>query len=129
MPEQRTRATLPSGLRTWFIIHFAVDMIVGIPLILFPYRFLGLLGLTAVEDVTARLVGAALIAIGGVSLIARDGDRSSYRSLLNLKIIWAATAMLSFVISAFSGAPKVVWLFFAAFAVFFVVWVHYRRKI
>jgi hypothetical protein len=76
---------IPRGLKIWFIIHFIVDIALAIPLIFFPKIFLGLLGFPIVETLTARLVGAALIGIGGASLFAYNKKIETYNILLTLK--------------------------------------------
>ena len=60
---------IPASLRVWFLIHFIVDILFAVPLIIAPYWFLKFLGLDIVDPLTARLVGAALIGIGTTSLI------------------------------------------------------------
>ena len=37
---------VPWSLRAWFRVHCAVDLVAGLPLLLFPHRILGLLGWT-----------------------------------------------------------------------------------
>ena len=61
-----------------------------------PEWALGLFGFSVVEPVTARLVGAALFKIGGVSLFARSKRVESYSSLLTRKLSWSGPAVLVF---------------------------------
>ena len=119
------RYEIPPSLRTWFLIHFVVDMLFGIPLLLFPAWTLSLFGLAAGEPLTARLVGAALLGIGGISVLARDAEPETYRHLLTMKLIWSGSAIVGIVLSIVEGAPSTAWLFLATFAVFFSVWVYY----
>ncbi|HEU4368157.1 MAG TPA: hypothetical protein VFV05_08035, partial [Methylomirabilota bacterium] len=49
-----------------------------------------------VDPVATRLVGAALVAIGGQSLIGRDDDVAAFRAMLNLKILWSLSAVGAF---------------------------------
>ena len=71
---------VPKSLRTWFVIHFVLDFIFAIPLILAPRAFLGLLGWTSIDPIAARLVGAALIGIGGESYLGRNAGLESLPS-------------------------------------------------
>ena len=86
---------VPVWLRRWFVVHFVADWIFALPLFVAPRAFLGLLGWTEVDPVSARLVAAAHFGIGTESLLNRNGTVESFRSMLNLKIIWSATATLA----------------------------------
>lgn len=119
---------LPPSLRTWFVIHFALDYIVGIPLLLFPNWALGLFGFQE-SVLTARLVGAALLGIGGVSLVAHKKDKKVYSTLLSLKLIWSGAAIVGILLSILEGTPKVAWVFLAVFVFFFLLWGYYERKL
>ena len=55
---------IPSSLHKWFVIHFVVDLIFGIPLMIAPVETLSLLGWETVDPFMSRLVGAALLGIG-----------------------------------------------------------------
>ena len=118
-----------SFLRTWFIIHFILDYIFGIPLLLFPGWTLQLFGFSDVEVLTARLVGAALLGIGGISFIAKEKNKEIYQVLLKLKIIWSGAAILGITITMIEGAPVATWLFLGIFTFFFVLWNWFLRKL
>lgn len=120
---------IPKGLPFWFVVHFAADLIFALPLMIAPELFLTALGWTAVDPVSARLVGAALLGIGGQSLIGRRESASAFRAMLNLKIIWSLSACLGFGLSLAQGAPVMTWAFLAIFASFSALWMHYRWKL
>lgn len=124
-----TSPDVPKGLRTWFVIHFAVDIIFAVPLLLVPDWILPLFGWSAVDPITSRLVGAALLGIGGASLLERNAGREVFRAMLGLKIIWATAAILAIALGILAGGPATAWLFFAIFVVFQAVWIRYRRAI
>lgn len=69
---------VPGSLRVWFVIHFAVDMLFAIPLLFFPEFLLPLLGWKVVDPITSRLVGAALLGIGGESLLGRNASKEVF---------------------------------------------------
>ena len=69
---------VPSSLRTWFLIHFIVDYLFGIPLLFFPKAFLRFCGLPVNDLLPLRLVGAALLAIGGVSYLNNKSGFETY---------------------------------------------------
>ena len=118
-----------TALRTWFVIHFIVDMIFGIPLLFAPEWVLGLFGISIISTLTARLVGASLIAIGGMSFVARDESEDVYRTLLNFKVFWSVGAMVAILLYIFEGGNPSTWVIFAVFLIFNVVWTCYRIKL
>ena len=125
-----TKATPVSrGLRTWFVIHFVVDMLFAIPLLFFPRELLALLSWTTYDPMTARLVGAALMGIGLESLLGRNASAETFRAMLNLKIIWSSSAIFAISAALFEGAPAMGWAFLAVFVVFWIVWVSYRVRL
>lgn len=121
---------IPRSLRLWFLAHFVVDYMVAVPLFVFPVQSLFLLGFSPVDPLATRLVAAALLAIGGVSLGVKNSGPEAFKILLNLKIIWSGAALLAIALTAFEGkvrAPAVA-VIFSIFAIFFCVWVYYRLK-
>ena len=117
---------VPPGLRTWFVVHFAADLAVALPLFIAPKAFLGALGWSCVDPIATRLVAAALAGIGIQSLLGRNEGRTTYRAMLTLKVIWSACASLGILISQLEGGPPVGWALFATFAAFNALWVRYR---
>ena len=121
--------SLPKSLRAWFVVHFAADMLFGIPLLFFPRPLLGLLGWATYDPLTARLVGAALMGIGLESLLGRNASAETFRAMLNLKIIWSSSAIFAISAALFEGAPAMSWAFLAIFVGFWYVWIHFRLKL
>jgi hypothetical protein len=121
---------LPQSLRSWFVIHFVVDLIFSVPLILFPHAALALVGQTVVGDALSyRIMGAAFFAIGTTSLLMRNAGLESYRALLNLKILWSSAALVGIMLAIVQDASKIAWLPFGIFVIFWFVWVWYRRAL
>jgi hypothetical protein len=119
---------VPASLRTWFVAHFVVDLIAGLPLLLAPEAALRLVGWTAVDPVATRLVGAALLGIGGQSLRVRSRGVEAYRALLGLKVIWSLAAIFALGAGIAAGAPQATWAFLSIFIVFSGVWIHYAVR-
>lgn len=118
---------IPLSLRRWFILHFALDMLFAVPLLVFPMYFLSLFGWTTIDPLTARLVGAALFAIGVESLLLRNNKNATvFVAMLDLKILWSSAAIISILLSIYGGAPGSAWFFLAVFVVFCSVWSYYR---
>ncbi len=120
---------VPEILRKLFLLHFALDYIVAIPLMFAPVKTMMLLGWNAPESVATRLVAAALIGIGGISLIAYKADVETFRHMLTMKLLWSGSAVLGLVLSLADGAPVFTWVFLFIFAIFFVIWLFYRMRI
>jgi hypothetical protein len=120
---------VPRPLRIWFVVHFVADIVFAVPLVFFPGVFLGLFGWTTVDPVTSRVVGAALIGIGGESLLGRDANLESFRTMLRLKILWSGAAVFGFVLSLVQSAPWGTWLFLGIFAGFSGLWMYWARRL
>lgn len=120
---------VPNSLRTWFVIHFVVDMLTGVPLLLFPELVMPLLGWNTIDPISTRVVGAALMGIGIESYLGRNASIEVFRAMLNLKVIWASSAILGIGLGIWMGGTKAGWAFLGVFAVFLVVWIYYWRKL
>src|SRR5688572_3436591 len=121
--------TVPPSLRTWFVVHFVADVVFALPLFVAPRRFLGFLGWSSVDPISTRLVAAALFGIGIQSLLGRHESAETFRGMLNLKIIWSATATIGILWSQVDGWPLLGWAFAGIFGAFNVVWSYYRWRL
>jgi hypothetical protein len=127
-----TEPTVPIALRRWFVVHFVADVVFAVPLFLAPARFLELFGWQTIDPIAARLVAAALFGIGIESLLGRNADVESFRTMLNLKIIWSAAAVIGIGWSLLEGAqggPIAGWAVFGIFAGFHGLWVYWRLRL
>jgi hypothetical protein len=120
---------VPKSLRTWFVIHFIADYLFGLPLLIAPVWTMTIFGWITIDPVTTRLVGAALLGIGGESLLVRNATIEIYRAMLNLKIIWSLSAILGILLSILDGSPPLAWGFLAIFAGFSILWIGYRFQL
>jgi hypothetical protein len=109
-----------------FVVHCVVDLIAAVPLFVAPRQVLGLVGWSEVDPIATRLVAAALFGIGIESYLGRNANRQSFREMLNLKVIWSATAALGTLWSQLEGGPPAGWVVLVIFAIFHVVWLRYR---
>jgi len=114
-------------LKNIFLIHFIADFLFAIPLIIDPNWTLTILGFQNPDIFTARLVAAALFGIGGVSLVAHNRGKESYKTLLDLKIIWSIAAITGMLLSL-NQAPQTAWLLIAIFMSFSAIWIYYRLR-
>ena len=118
------------NLRTWFVIHFIADYLFGIPLLIAPVWMLTLFGWQTVDPFTARLVGAALIGIGGASLLERNAGVETFLAMLTLKLLWASAAIIGMTTTMLTGNyPLIGWGMIAIFVVFFFIWLYYRLQL
>jgi len=118
---------VPRSLRFWFVIHFVVDFIFAIPLLVAPVWLLTLFGFESPDPFTARLVGAALLGIGGESLLGWEGSIDAFRAMLNLKIIWSLAATVGIILTLiFNGGPLMAYVVLLLLAGFCGLWIYYR---
>ncbi|MGL1936043.1 MAG: hypothetical protein OCD01_13530 [Fibrobacterales bacterium] len=124
MPTQ----TVPQSLKRWFLVHFIADFIFALPLMFAPVFTMQLFGWSEINELTVRLTGAALIGIGGQSLLSRDDTKEAFISLLSMKLIWSSAAILGIVLTIFSGnQPPIIWGFLVTFVSFNFLWGYYYR--
>lgn len=126
------KSPVPQALRNWFVVHFIVDLLFALPLFFIPESFLSFLGWTVVDSVASRLVAAALFGIGIESLLGRGANWQSFRTMLNLKIIWSFSAvagLLWAVIAGVHGAPPALWGVLLVFMAFNGLWIYWRVRL
>jgi hypothetical protein len=119
---------VPRTLRAWFVAHAAVDLIAAAVLLAAPELALGRLGWASVDPLWARLVGAALLAIGAQSFLGRDAGVEVYRSMLRLNILWSLGAAAALFVGIGAGAPPAAWAFLSIFIGFLGVWTHHAVR-
>ncbi len=120
---------VPSSLRVWFVIHFALDLLFAVPLLVAPQLMLAFFGWRTIDPLASRLVGAALMGIGGESFLGRNGGAEVYRAMLNLKIIWSLTAAIGIGLSLSAGGPAWGWGVLGIFGAFCILWIYYRIRL
>lgn len=123
---------VPRMLKFWFVLHFAVDMMLAVPLFIAPVFTLEALGLQAVDPYASRIAAAALFGIGIESLLGRNGGIQAYRGMLNLKIIWSAGAIIGLLLTfaeGGAGRPFMVIVLALIFIIFNIIWVYWRIQV
>ena len=130
--EPADRPSVPPALRTWFVVHFWADILFALPLFLAPVEVLEILGWKQIDPYTARLTAAALFGIGIESLLGRNGDVEAFRAMLNLKVIWSATAVIGIGWSLVQGPhdrPLFAWAVLGIFIAFHALWQYWRYQL
>jgi hypothetical protein len=122
---------LPPALRTWAAVNAVVDVGLGSMLLLVPESVLPRLGWTAVDPVTSRLLGAALLSLGWQALVLRRrrGGHAAFRALLGLRLVGSAAALVGMLIAIARGAPGATWAILAALVAASGVWAHYAIRL
>jgi len=120
--------TVPRSLHHWFVFHFFADMAFAIPLFIAPRAIMTHFGFVP-EPFTARLVAAALVGIGGTSLLMRNKNLDQYKAMLTVKALWAFTAIVGMILTLIQGGPKSLLLFIGIFIAFWCVWAYYLLKL
>lgn len=123
---------VPKTLKKWFIAHFIIDMLVAIPLFLFPVASLELLNRNDIDPLATRIIAAALFAIGITSYIGRNASLESYKNMLDLKIIWSGSVVAAILFTVvqndkFMTVPESLILFLFIF--FNIVWISWRLNL
>jgi hypothetical protein len=119
---------VPPTLRAWFTAHGAISLAAAVPLLATPELLLHRLGWTSPDPVMTRLAGAALLAIGGQSLLLRKAGAETYRVMLGLLVIWSLSAALGLFAGIGDGAPPAAWAMLSIFVLFAGVWVHHAIR-
>lgn len=128
----RATSEVPSSLQRWFVLHFAIDILVALPIFVAPRETLGYLGWVSVDPMAARLAAAALFGIGMESWLGRNAGVEAFRGMLQLKIMWSGFAAIGIVLSILDGSllyPIVGWLLFVVFAAFHALWWYWRVRL
>jgi len=120
---------VPGSLRRWFVIHCVADLLVAVPLWLAPRQLLGWLGWATIDPMAARIVAAALFGIGLESYWGRNGDLTSFRGMLRLKVIWSGMSLLGAAWSQLEGGAPAGWAVVIIFVLFHSLWLNYWLKL
>lgn len=119
---------VPTSLRRWFTVHFIIDLALGIPAILFPGFMLRLFGFSPAEQFSTRLLGAGLLGMGGAIFLMRNKGVISYKTMLNIKIIWSLSAIFAIAVSLWMGGPIQIAVLLIVFIVLLSTWLYYRGQ-
>jgi hypothetical protein len=111
------------------VFHFVADVAFAMPLLIAPVGFLRALGWASIDPIAARMVGAALAAIGIESLLCRNDGIETFRSMLRLKCMWSGAAIAGLTASLAQGAPPIVWALLGVFVGFAAVWNYFRVRL
>jgi hypothetical protein len=116
---------MSKSLRTLFLVHAVVGLILGLPLLIAPGRVLIFLGWARVDPMLSRMLGAALLALAWSSYRAWGAeDRARVALLLELEAVFTVLGCVGLLRHLLTGPyPLVPWIMLAITAAFAVAWV------
>ncbi len=111
-------------LKTTFLSHAVVAGIPGLLLLIIPGRFLQALEWAPIDPVLSRVLGAAFLALAWSSFQGwRRANQAEVRTLVELELAFTTLACVGLLRHLlFARWPFVVWLLFAVFALYALVW-------
>ena len=114
------------SLKVIFLIHAVFSAVLGVLFLVIPGRFLGLFGWAPIDPIISRLLGAALLALAwGSYRGSRAAERAQVAILVELEAVFCVLASLGLLRHLLAaGYPWYVWLLFAGFAGWAIVWVY-----
>jgi hypothetical protein len=119
---------ISSGLKTLFLVHFVVGLVVGLLYLFMPVTFMGWFGMPVLVDFPFRIIGAATLAFTASSWYGyKAADWASVKIVVLAEIVWTGLSMLVGVFGLFSASvPPSEWVnviimagFAAAFGYFY----------
>jgi len=121
--------SISSGLRTTFLIHAIVGLVLGLAYLLIPDMVGGMLNWD-MSDPAYRLLGAALLALGVSSWLAyKAGVWGEVKIVVQLEIVWTALGALVALWGLLTGVfPPIVWANFALLAIFAIAFGYFYTR-
>ena len=116
---------ISSGLRTLFLVHFVVGLVVGLLYLFIPAMFMGWFSMPVQDDFPYRIIGAAILAFSASSWYCYQvAEWERVKIVVLAEIVWT---VLNVVIGLFgmffAGLPATEWvnvLIMAGFAAAFI---------
>lgn len=113
-------------LRSTFLVHATVALVLGVLLLIIPGRFLEALGWAPIDPIISRLLGAALLALAWSSFRSwRAADRAHVAIVLEAEAVFTVLGSMAVLRHlAVANYPSMVWLLFLVLLAFAVSWVY-----
>jgi len=112
-------------LKTIFLIHAVVGVLLGVPMLIAPGRFLNWLGWAPIDPIISRLLGAALLALSWSSFRGwRAEERARVALLIEMEAVFTVLGCVGLLRHLLFGRfPLVPWAVFVVMAIFAAAWV------
>lgn len=121
---------MSQSLRITFLVHAIVGVLLGLPLLAAPGRWLTLLNWAPIDPLASRMLGAAILALAWGSLRAyRAEEWSEVELLVEVEAAFTTLASVGLLRHLLVGSwPWVPWAIFAITAVFAIAWIYQLIK-
>jgi hypothetical protein len=121
---------MSKALKYTFLIHTIVAVLLGLPLLLAPGRFLMLFGWLHIDSMISRLLGAALLGLAWSSWRGWQAkEKVQVSTLLELEAIFTVLAVVGLLRElVIYPYPLIYWLVCAVLAIFAAAWITFRLK-
>jgi hypothetical protein len=112
------------GLQVTFLIHAAVALAFGLPLLLAPGRWLTMWGWAPIDPILSRLLGAALLALAWSSFRGwRATAWAQVAIVVELEAVFTVLGCLGLLRHLLvANYPMTVWLLFVVLLAFAIAW-------
>jgi hypothetical protein len=118
------------SLRITFLVHAIVALLMGVPLLAAPGRWLSLFGWAPIDPLMSRMLGAALLAMAWSSVrgyLAEEWDQVEI--VVELEVAFTVLASFGLLRHLLIGTwPWYTWAIFGIFALFSVAWIYHLVK-
>lgn len=113
------------GLKITFLIHAVVSFVFGLLLLLIPGRFLLTISWAPIDPIASRMLGAALLALAWASFRGWQAtEKLQVAILIELEAVFTVLVCVGLLRHLLvANWPLMVWLLFAVFVVWAIVWV------
>jgi hypothetical protein len=121
---------ISGGLKLLFLVHFVVGLVFGLLYLLIPETFLGLLGVTIVDSMPYRTIGAAVLAFSASSWYCyKAADWEKVKIVVQAEIVWTVLAALVGLYGLLiAGQPAANWISVIIMAGFAAAFIYFYSK-
>lgn len=116
---------IPTSLRMCLVGFFLCLVGGAVPLLIIPAESMQFVGFAPGDLFVERLLGASMLGIGGVSLVASCAGRARIESAMLLNVVWSGTAVFGSLLSMDDAPSCGAWCFLLFFAGSCAVWLHW----
>jgi hypothetical protein len=120
---------VPLALRQWLVLFFLCLVCAGVPLLLEPLDTIAFLGFAGSGSVGDRLLGASMLGIGAMSLIASRSHRTMVHTTVLLNAVWSGTSVFATVLLMEVTDVWGVWGFLLFFANACALWLYWLARL
>ena len=121
---------MSKALKTTFGVHALISLILGLPLLLAPGRFLGLFGWFPIDPLITRLFGGALLAFAWGSFQGyKKSESDLHTTLIQFELIFTTAGMVGLLRHLLvAWYPWYVWVIFFILTIFAALWLFFLLK-